>query len=360
MIKDKKIDFKLVNIALLCLIVFLMYHTGHLWIGLFNKIFSILMPFVVGFAIAYSLHPIVVKLQDKKVPKSLSIFIVIAVLLILMIFMGYIISTTCVSQISTLFNNLNSFIDKLSTYDLNINISGLQETINTNFKSILNGVTKYVSDGAINLLSSSIDFVGDLFIGGAAFIYFLIDMDKIRINIKSFFLKRNKRTYRFVKLLDEEMKDYLGGLVQVMVISIFEYGIAYLIIGHPNAIALAVLAGIATFIPYFGGIINNVIAAFTAIIIGPALFIRTLIVFCILSILDSYVINPHVYGKTNQMHPLATIFALFAGGALFGILGVFISFPLAIFIVSLFKFYKDDISDGIEKIKENNRQETTS
>lgn len=360
MIKDKKVDYKLVNIAILALIVYLMYHTGHLWIGIFHKILSILMPFLVGFAFAYSVHPITVKLQDKKIPKSLSIFIVIMIMLILIVFMGYIISTTCVSQISTLFNSVNTFIEQLSNLDLNINVSSLQETLNHNFQEILDGVTKYVSDGAINLVSSSIDFVGDLFIGAAAFIYFLIDMDKIRLGIKRFFRRRKHKTYRFVKLLDEEMKDYLGGLVQVMVISIFEYGIAYLIIGHPNAIVLGLMAGIANFIPYFGGIINNVVAAITALIVSPALFIRTLVVFFLLSLLDSYVINPHIYGKTNSMHPLVTIFALFAGGALFGIVGVFISFPLAIFIVSLFKFYKDDISDGIEKIKENNKKETAS
>ena len=359
MIKDKKIDFKLVNIALLLLIIFLMYHTGNLWIGLFNKFLSIISPFIIGFAVAYAFHPLVVKLEDKKIPKSFAIFIVIFLLLFLIIFMGYIISTTCVSQISNLFDNINSFIDKISSYNLKINISGLQETINENFQSILSNITKYVSDGAINLVSSSIDFIGDLFIGISAFVYFLIDMDKIRINIRTFLVKKNKKTYRFIKLLDDEMKNYLGGLVQVMIISIFEYGIVYLIIGHPNAIVLGILAGIATFIPYFGGIITNVIAAFTAFIISPALFIRTLIVFTVLSLVDSYVINPHIYGKTNQIHPLITIFALFAGGILFGIVGVFISFPLAIFIISLFKFYKTDISDGLEKIKGNNKAEAT-
>lgn len=359
MIKDKKIDFKLVNIAVLALIVYLMYHTGNLWIGLFHKFISILMPFLIGFGCAYSVHPIVSKLQDKNIPKGFSIFIVVAVLIGLIIFIGYIISTTCVSQISTLFDSVNAFINHLSTFDLNINIKGLQDTINENFQLILDNMTKYVSNGAINLVSSSIDFIGDLFIGIAAFIYFLIDMDKIRIGVKRYFIRKNKRTFRFVKLLDEEMKDYLGGLVQVMIISIFEYGIVYFIIGHPNAIVLGILAGIANFIPYFGGIINNVIASITAFIVSPALFVRTLIVFFLLSLLDSYVINPHVYGRTNQMHPLITIFALFAGGALFGLIGVFISFPLAIFFVSLIKFYKNDISDGIEKIKENNKKEAT-
>jgi predicted PurR-regulated permease PerM len=128
-------------------------------------------------------------------------------------------------------------------------------------------------------------------------------------------------------------------------------------IGHPNAILLGFLAGIANLIPYFGGIGCNIVAAITAFVVSPGLFVRTIIAFFLLSSVDSYVINPAVYGKTNSIHPLITIFAMFAGGAIFGIVGIFIAFPIAIIIVATYKFYKEDISDGIEKIKENSKQE---
>ncbi len=359
MIRRDKIDFKLVNIAIIALTIYLMYNTGHLWMGVFNKIMDIVLPFMIGFFIAYAVYPIVQKLMSKKIPKNLAICIVLLIIVALFVFIGYVISTTCVSQISNLFSSIEKFIDGIAKMDFNINISAIQDTINKNMDDMLDGLTKYVSDGAINLVNSSIDFIGDLFIGIAAFVYFLIDMDKIRKNVKLFFKKRSVRTYKFVKLLDTEMKNYLSGLVQVMVISIFEYGIVYSIIGHPNAILLAIMAGVANFIPYFGGIANNIVAAITAFIISPALFVRTLIAFFILSTVDSYIINPHVYGKTNSIHPLLTIFALFAGGALFGLLGILISFPLAIFFVSLWKFYKEDISDYIEDLKDNKRKEVT-
>lgn len=359
MIRRDKIDYKLVNIAIIALTIYLMYNTGHLWMGVFNKIMDIVLPFIIGFFIAYAVYPIVQKLTSKKIPKNLAILIVLVFIVALFVFMGYVISTTCVSQISNLFGSIEKFIDGIAQMDFNINISAIQDTINKNMDDMLNSLTKYVSDGAINLVNSSINFIGDLFIGIAAFVYFLIDMDKIRKNVKLFFKKRSIRTYKFVKLLDTEMKNYLSGLVQVMVISIFEYGIVYAIIGHPNAILLAIMAGVANFIPYFGGIANNMVAAITAFIISPALFVRTLIAFFVLSTLDSYVINPHVYGKTNSIHPLLTIFALFAGGAIFGLLGILISFPLAIFFVSLWKFYKEDISDYIEDLKDNKRKEVT-
>jgi len=147
------------------------------------------------------------------------------------------------------------------------------------------------------------------------------------------------------------MKNYLVGMLKVMIITVFEYSIAYMIIGHPNAILLGVLAMVGGLIPYFGGMITNVVAAVTAFVISPALFVKTVITFVVLSSVDGYLINPLVYGKTNNVHPLIVIMSVFVGGKIFGILGIMISFPLAVIILATIKFFKNDINDKIEDIK---------
>lgn len=357
MIKNNKIDYKLINIAIVALIVYLMYQTGHLWLDAFSKFIGIIAPFVVAFALAYALQPFVNKLMEKKIPKGISVAIVIIAVFGLLILVGYIITSVLVGQLNDLFGSINNFLTELSEMEWNINIEGLQTSINQTFQEIIADVTKVISNGALNLIGSSINFLGKMFIGLAAFIYFLIDMDKIRIEIKKFFRKQGERTYKFIKILDEEMRNYLSGLVQIMLISVIEYGIAYAIIGHPNAILLGFLAGFANLIPYFGGIMCNVLASITAFVISPALFIRTIITFVVLSSVDSYLINPRVYGKTNSIHPLLIIFAMFAGSALFGIIGVFISFPVAIIMVAAYKYYKKDINEGIREFKDKQREE---
>ncbi len=352
MIKREKVDYKLVNIALIALTIFLIYRTGNLWIDGVNKIIAILMPFLFAFALAYATYPLVEKLRSKGLPKGAAIALILFLLLALIVFTVYMITSVLVSQLSQLFSGITTFLDELSTQDWNINIEGLQATITDAFQNIIKDVTTYVSDGAINLIGSSIDMIGKGFFGMAAYVYFLIDMDKIRKEVKRFFRHRKKKTYHYVRDLDKGMRNYLSGLVQVMFISVIEYAFAYYIIGHPNAILLGFLAGIANMIPYFGGIACNCVAAITAFVVSPGLFVRTLITFFILSSVDSYVINPAVYGKTNNIHPLLTIFAMSAGGMIFGILGVFISFPVAIIMVTTYKFYRDDISDSIVKMKE--------
>lgn len=340
----KKVNYKLVNLALIVITIFFLYKTGNLWMGVIDKMMSILIPFLFAFALAYALHPFLNYMQKKKIPKGLGVLIIVLILLILIVGLIYVISTVFVGQLSSLFNSILSFVRQLSDYKISdINFSGLESSLNDIFKNILSGVGNYVSNGTIHFVNSSLSIISNVFIGAAAFVYLLIDMDKIRAAIRDFLKKRNKKTFNYVKALDTQMKKYLNGLVTVMIISVFEYGIVYSIIGHPDALLLGFLAGISNFIPYFGGMINNCIAAITAFVISPSLFVKTLIVFTVLSLVDSYVINANVYGKTNSIHPLLVIFSVFAGSALFGVMGIVISFPLAIFVVTTYKFYKEDI-----------------
>lgn len=343
MLKNR-LDYKLVNLALVVLIVFLLYSTGNLWIGVFNKIVQIFLPFLFAFAIAYALHPFLQKMIEKKIPKWAGVTIIIVLILALAALVIYLITTVMFGQLSSLFNSIIAFINSLGETSFDFNVAGLETSLTDTFKTILTNFGTYVSDGAINLIDSSLSLLSAILIVFAAFIYFLIDMDKIRDEIKFFFSKKTRKTYSYVKTLDDEMKKYLSGLVQIIIISLVEYTLVYTIIGHPNAILLGFLAAVANLIPYFGGIAVNIIAAITAFVVSPSLLLKTIIVFALLSAIDSYVINPTVYGKTNSIHPLVTIIALFAGGIVFGILGVFISFPLAIIVVTTYKYYRVDIT----------------
>ena len=198
----------------------------------------------------------------------------------------------------------------------------------------------------------SLSIISNIFIVITAFIYFMIDMDKIKKAVKDYAYKKSKKIYTYLCILNTELENYLSGFVKICFISFFQYTIMYAIIGHPDALMLGTLAGVSNLIPYFGGIITNIVAAITAFVISPELFIKTIIVFVVFSAIDGNVINPLVYGKTNKIHPLIVIISVFAGGILFGITGIIVSLPVAIIIIATIKFFKTDIDKySKEKIK---------
>ena len=111
-----------------------------------------------------------------------------------------------------------------------------------------------------------------------------------------------------------------------------------------------------TVIPYFGGLITNVIAVILASVVDTPLFIVTLVICFIFPNIDGYIISPKIYGKTNNINPLWAIFAVVAGGSLFGIVGIMISLPVYIAINCTFNYYKSDILGKIDDIKEDKRE----
>ena len=341
MIKNR-IDFKLINFVLMVLAVYLIYQTRDFWIGTISLIFNILLPFFIAFVIAYAFYPIVKKLTDKNVPKGLAMFLVVGGAIGIVILIFALITPTIMSQLTSLFNGIISFLRELSS-DYNINFKDIQNTLSIGFNNALEKIGTYISNGAISFIGVSIDYISKIFIILASFIYFLADMDKIREFIKEYLIRRSKKIYNYVALIDDEMRKYIVGFMKIVVISFFEYTVVYTLIGHPNALMLGTLAALGNLIRYFGGIFTNIVAAITAFVISPALFIKTCIVFVVFSAVDGYIINPFVYGNSNQVHPLVVIISVFAGGALLGVLGIVISLPVAIIAIATFKYFRKDI-----------------
>ena len=93
-------------------------------------------------------------------------------------------------------------------------------------------------------------------------------------------------------------------------------------------------------IPYFGGMIIQSIGVITSFSISKAFGIKVLIATLISSFFDTYILNPYVYGKSNNLNPIIVILSVFACSSLFGIIGIFISEPLAIIIINTIKYFK--------------------
>lgn len=346
----KKINYRMVNILILLSIIYILFLLRYLWGGVFYKVLAVLKPFIIAFVISYALYPLLKWLQSKKIPKSLSILIILILILTFLSFIIISLVPIFTDQLVSLFNSIMTFISDIGTrYD--VNLDPIKTNLSDIFNKISSNIGKYISDGALNFVNASISFVSNFIIVFVAAIYFLIDMDDIRTNVKNFFKKKSKKTFNLINEIDYETTQYFKGLSLTLLIQFFEYTIIYYLIGHPNFLLLGILSSISTLIPYFGGLVVNIIALIIASVVSPKLFILTLIVALVLPNIDGYLISPKVYGKTNNISPLLSIFAVFAGGVLGGFIGILIALPTTIILRTIYKFYEKDISKKIVNIK---------
>lgn len=347
-----KVNYKILNALIILVTIFMLYLMADLWTGLVSKILNIILPFIIAFGVAYILYPFLNFLVNKKIPKPLAILIIVTIIVLVFGLTAYYVVPLFIDQLVNLLSNLGKVSKDLAT-KYNIDMTEVNNIINNFSGKILSSIGTYISDGSLfGVISQSIGYLTKFIVISIVSIYFLSDMDKIRIKVRSYLKKKNVKKYEVVKNLDREVYSYLKGLGIFMIIQFFEYTLLFFVVGHPNFLLLGVLACITTVIPYFGGIITNVIALIISSVVSTKLFILTLIITFIFPNIDGYVISPKIYGKTNQMPPLLTIFAVTAGGALFGFKGIIIAVPLTIMIMSVYRTYKGEIGMKISNFKE--------
>lgn len=351
--KDK-LNYKLLNLLIIITIICLLYTIRGLWIGIVANIFKIISPFLLAFALAYVIYPLVKKLVDAGSPKWLAILTVcilgigsLLIIILLTVPLLY-------EQILLFISNISVFLSDMST-KYEINFGSLQSTLTDFSTNIITNLGSSISSGAISIVSSSIGVATNGIIVVCAAIYFLNDMEKIRAGIKKYYSHKSKRTGNYLMKLDNELTKYISGMGLNILIQIAEYTIVFLLIGHPNYLILGILSGISAIIPWFGGFIVAVISLLVSSVISTKMFLLTALICIICPIMDGNVISPKVYGKTNSLHPILIIFAVSAGGIIAGFWGIVLSIPVAIVIKTTYNFYRKDIYHKVRTIKQNKK-----
>lgn len=341
MLKNR-LNYKLLNILIFMVILYLVFQTSSYWGGFLGKLLGVCFPFLLAFVVAYVLDPFVKWLEGKGVRRKLAIVIVLLVVIAAIVAILWISIPLVYEQLLAFTKSIVGFLQDISTR-FDVNLGDIQIKITDVLNNLIQEVGAYISTGTIDILGKSINVVTNICIVSIVSIYLLFDMEKIRSHTKHFLQKFSKRTYLFVKKLDTEMGNYFHGLFLLMIVTFFEYSIVYRIVGHPNWIIIGVLMAILTIVPYFGGIIGNIIAMITAWTVSTPLFIASVIITAVFSNIDGYIISPKIYGKTNNINPLAIILSVAIGGALFGPIGVAMSLPLYIALHCAYDFYEKDI-----------------
>ncbi len=335
MLMKSAINYKLINIALFLIIIFFVYQTKTLWIDIFQIMIKIIRPFLIGFIISYLCYPLV-KLLNKRINKSIATIIVITMIILVFVILLRVTIPLVYEETTVLLKEMTIFIDNLNfKYDTSIiNI------LTNNLNSLIAKLNLYINNDLLPIVSKSINIIIEIVSVLILAIYFLFNYDYLREKLKNYFYHKNSKLFCLFKNIDQELSSYITGIGIIMLVELIEYTIIYYIIGHPNFLLLSTLASCTTIIPFFGGIITNIIALITASVISPKLFLLTAIVVVLMPIVDGYLIQPRIYKKTNSLPPLLTIIIVILGSMLFNIIGVMIAIPLYIIIKNIIFFLK--------------------
>jgi len=164
--------------------------------------------------------------------------------------------------------------------------------------------------------------------------YFLRDWDKLVERVASMIPRNHIGTItKLARESDEVLGAFIRGQFLVMIALGVVYAAGLSMVGLKLGLLIGLVAGLISFIPYLGATTGIVMAIGAALVQAQGFDLKLLIlvgvVFTVGQLLESYVLTPRIVGDKIGLHPVAVIFAVMAGGQLFGFLGMLLALPVA-------------------------------
>jgi predicted PurR-regulated permease PerM len=314
---------------------------------------SILLPFVVAAGIAYFLDPPTSQLQRAGLPRTLGALLMLATTLLFALLFVLLLYPLILAQLGMLIARLPTYVS-LARTSADALLVNLQQQLGPEF--VDERLRDLVASQAGAVLSFLVTAVSRVIGGGFALFnvltllvvtpvvafYLLRDWPRIIRRVDSWLPRRYAGVLRAqANEVDRILAAWLRGQAMCCLALIIYYAVALSVVGLDLGLIVGMAAGLLSFIPYVGSITGLVVALGLATAQFPtwAGFAMVAGVFVAGNILEGYVIYPRFLGDRVELHAVWVIFALFAGGAAFGFLGVLLAVPVAATIGVLCRFW---------------------
>lgn len=310
------------------------------------RLAPILTPFLAGAVLAYLFDPLVTRLAAWKINRSIGTTLVFFVITLVMSLALLALVPVIIDQSIKLINVIPKVMSNIQTelvpylnqrFGLTINISNVSQLMVGHAKEISSVLA--TSAGVIlgNGSAVILSFMNLVLIPVVGF-YLLRDWPNIMSRIRDL-LPRQQEPH-WVDLAQESnlmMGAFLRGQLSVMLANGITYSIGLTLVGLETGVVIGMAAGMLSFVPYLGNIIGISMALIAMYIqtgeVTPLIWV--LLVFGVGQTLESVLWQPRFVGGRIGMHPVAVIFAVMAGGALFGFFGVLLALPVSAILVVL-------------------------
>jgi predicted PurR-regulated permease PerM len=314
---------------------------------------SVLLPFVAAAGIAYFLDPPASRLARVGVPRGAAALLLITALIAATLLFALLLYPLIMSQIGVLIARVPTYVTSLRSFATQA-IENLQERLGPDYVdeklrdlvggqagamlAFLAGALSRVIGGGFALFNVISLFV----VTPVVAFYLLRDWPRIVARIDGWLPRRYAGVLRAqAREVDRILSAWVRGQAMCCLVLALFYAVGLSVVGLDLGLIVGLAAGVLSFIPYVG----TITGALTSIGLAFAQFptwTGVLAVTCVFvagNLLEGYVIYPRFLGDRVELHAVWVIFALFAGGAAFGFLGVLLAVPVAAVIGVLCRFW---------------------
>ncbi|MEO1884922.1 MAG: AI-2E family transporter [Methylococcales bacterium] len=329
-------------------------------LGLLYLLTPVLMPFMVAAFLAYLGDPVVDQLEARGMHRTLGVVFVFSM-------MGLALGGVLFFLIPLLEGQIAHFLAKLPRYIQSINsllIPWLDGQFGLAIESIdLSGIHTVLEQhwqeagGIMTTVAGSVSKSGavifqwlmNILLVPVVTFYLLRDWDLLVAKIQGLVPRQSASYIRQLTLeIDTVLAAFMRGQFYVMLALGIIYSAGLTFVGLDLAVLIGMTAGLVSFVPYLGSIVGIVIACIAVLVQfqDVAQLVPVLVVFGIGQAIEGMLLTPWLVGDKVGLHPVTVIFAVLAGGQLFGFIGILMALPVASVIRVLLDHAHDKYTDS--------------
>lgn len=310
----------------------------------------VLLPFVIGSAIAYFIDPVADRLERAGLSRIAATAVITILAILLAVLVGLLVIPTLISQSIDLINIMPQLFQDLQSFiathfpSLLVEGSSARETLNSIGEAIKDRGPALI-ESVLGSALSVLNIVILLVVVPVVSVYMLLDWDRMIARIDDLLPRDHAPIIRKLATdIDSTLASFIRGMGTVSLILGTYYAIALMLVGLNFGLVVGVIAGLVTFIPYLGALIGGSLA------IGLALFQfwgdwasigLVAAIFAIGQVVEGNFLTPKLVGSSIGLHPVWLLLALSVFGALFGFVGMLIAVPVSAALGVITRFAVD-------------------
>ncbi len=313
---------------------------------------EVLFPFVAGMAIAYLLDPLADKLEAKKAPRWLATTLVLLTFFLVFVLVLVLLAPLIQAQIVGLVAALPGYAEALQSALTPLFEAMRAQVSEAEFQQLRDSAGQYVGS-AVGWIGS---VIGGIWRGGMAILdvisllvitpivafYLLRDWDRLTEKVDTLLPRPYAATIRgLMAEVDQSLASFIRGQGMVCAILGIFYAVGLTIVGLNFGLLVGLGAGLVSFIPYVGSVAGFVVATGIAVFQfdSPTMWLVVAGIFVAGQAVEGNFLTPKLVGESVGLHPVWVMFALLAGGSLFGFTGLMLAVPVAAIIGVMVRFF---------------------
>lgn len=313
----------------------------------------VLTPFVAAALLAYIGDPLADRLERFKLPRTAAVIAVFLLTFLVIGLLVLLVGPLIRSQITALLSALPSIVASVEEVWLPklMAFMDIESGENVGFGAFLDRYGDMAGSWGSTILKSVSKSGGavaaavlSLFLVPILTFYLLRDWDTITAHLGALIPSQQRSTVlQLARETDDVLGAFLRGQLLVMLALAFIYSLGLSLVGLKFAVAIGVVSGLVSFVPYLGFVFGIGLAALTVALEPNPLWLMlgVVVTFSVAQFIEGSFLTPKLVGDRIGLHPVIIIFAVAAGGQLFGFFGILLALPAAAVLSVLVRFAYD-------------------